>query len=169
SNRTSSVRAPGIASSRPAGPCRASAAATATAARFASTSGSPGYSRSTAPSTTWRSSGFTSALSRSCPRCATPRLRPRSVPDDEQAAVVLRVDPPVRPDRERRVGGPDRELREHLVDDHTVEDLVEVAVLAVGVDDPVHVHRRRVDTPLEAEGMVGNARQRAVLVARAGL
>src|SRR6266852_822602 len=179
SKRTSSVRAPGMASSRPGGRRRARALATATAARFASASANPGYSRSTAPSTTWRTSGVIPPFSRRCVRRATAVREQwssraaaaqtrRSVADHEHHAVVLGVDPPIGPDRQRRVRRAEGELREHGVDELAVAvDLVQVSVLAVREGGAVPVDGRGVHALLEVVGMVGNARERAVRAGRA--
>src|SRR5947208_740781 len=108
-----------------------------------------------------------------CSRTSSSAERPArrasgSVADDEQAAVVLRVDPPVRADGQRRVRGADRELGEYGVHQVPVPvDLVQVAVLAVREDGAVAVDRRRVHAPLEPVGMVRNARERAVAIAAA--
>src|SRR5712691_3839013 len=89
------------------------------------------------------------------------------VADDEHPAVVLGVDLPVGPDRQGGVGRPDGELGQDLVhQDAVAVDLVEVAVLAVREYGADAVHGGRVDAPLEPEGMVRDARDRPVAVAR---
>src|SRR5260370_585896 len=90
--------------------------------------------------------------------------------DDEQPAVVLRVDPPFGIHRGRRIGGADGELLEDaLQEDAALPNGIEVAVFAVGIDHAISVHDSGVHAPLEAVGMVRLATQRAVRVPGAAL
>src|SRR5712664_221663 len=168
-----------MASSRPVGRRCVNAAAIATEALLASASGFPGYSTSTALSTTWRTAGVMPPFWRSCRIGATPQWSPIGRPcaflvvwlliaDHEQPAVVLRVDLPVRADGERRVRRADRELGEDGIHQLPVAvDLVEVAVLAVREHGAVDVDGGRVHAPFEAEGMVRRAGECSVRVALA--
>src|SRR5207248_6653064 len=83
---------------------------------------------------------------------------------------VLRVDLAVAADRGRRVGRADGELLEDvLLLRAALIDRVEVAVLAVRIDDARCIDHEGVDAPLEALRMVADAGDVAVRVARAAL
>src|ERR1700722_11887677 len=93
-----------------------------------------------------------------------------SVADDEEVPGVLRIDLSVGAEGGRRVRAADGGLLQDLVRDRAaLRDRVEPAVLAVDVDGPARVDRRRVHAPLERMGMVGDARDGAAGVPRAAL
>src|SRR5262249_51009494 len=78
-----------------------------------------------------------------------------SIANDEQHTVVLGVQLAVGSDGERRVRRPDCFLQKlPLLLGAALVDRVDVAVLAVVVDDSISVDRGRVDAPLEAVEMV---------------
>src|SRR5262245_15714508 len=68
-----------------------------------------------------------------------------------ELAVVEGVDPAARVERDRGVGSAERLVEEGLGLEHAaLADLVDVAVLGVGVHVAARVDRRGVDAPLEA-------------------
>ena len=79
-----------------------------------------------------------------------------------QVAAVEREHPAARIEGDRRVRGAERLVEEQRVAELAVGgDGVRGAVLAVREDRPVAVDGDRVDAPLEAIRMVGDARDRA--------
>src|SRR5262249_2536691 len=96
--------------------------------------------------------------------------------DDKQRAFVLRIDLAVRPDRKRCVRRAERQVEEDVrLQRAALIDGVQIAIFAVRVDDPVHVHDGCIDAPLEPDvrplvtGGVGPTGDRAIGVARAFL
>src|SRR5262245_12263344 len=99
-----------------------------------------------------------------------------SLADDEQGALVLRVNTPVWSDRQWCVRGAEREIEKDLrFEQSALVDGVEISVLAVCVDHAMSVDHRSVDAPFEADirplraGGVRNTGDGAVGVGRAAL
>src|SRR5258707_15760826 len=79
---------------------------------------------------------------------------------------VLRVQPAVGTDRDRRIAGAESQLQEVCVlEEAALGDRVKIAVLAVRVDRAGDVDGRRVDAPFEAVRLLVDAEDVAVRTA----
>src|SRR6266704_6011139 len=100
----------------------------------------------------------------------------RSLSDDEQSALVLRINLAVRSNGQRGVRRAQRQIEENvLLQCAALRDRVQIAIFTVGVDYSLLIHHRSVDTPLEADvlplipGSIGNASNGAIGIAGAAL
>src|SRR5947209_8097065 len=65
--------------------------------------------------------------------------------DDEQVSIVLRIDSAFTVQRSRRIGCTDCQLLEDLLQQAAaLSDGIQIAVLAVGIDNAVGIYHRRV-------------------------
>ena len=80
------------------------------------------------------------------------------VADHEEVAAVLRQDPAVVGEGDRRVGGAEGDIEEEVIAQRAIRvNDVNAAVLAVDVDVVLAVDRRGVDAPLETMRVIGDA------------
>src|SRR6266704_3175413 len=88
----------------------------------------------------------------------------RSISDDEQSALVLRINLAVRSNSQRGVRRAQRQIEENVpLQCAALQDREQIAIFTVVVDHSLLIHHRSVDTPLEADvlplipGSIGNA------------